>query len=99
MSNSKEAQPQSTMTASLNQSMDPKSEVEFGPQRRKRMPAGRHLDAVKPVSKPASEPPKAPLRISEQLQAQLKNPELPKLQSKGSEQTDKGGLKGEIQVK
>ena len=58
------------------------------------MPAGRHLDAIKHVP----ELPKAPLRISEQLQAHLKNPEPAKLQSKGTEQS-KTGLKGEIQVK
>ena len=78
----------------LKKPLVPTTEIEIGPQRRKRMPAGRHLDAVTTVV----EPPKAPLKISEQLQAQLKNPERPASQPKSSEQSSKG-LQGEIQVK
>ncbi|KAL6717216.1 hypothetical protein ACLMJK_005131 [Lecanora helva] len=67
----------------LKQTHAPINEIEIGPQRRKRMPAGRHLDAVKTVL----EPPKTPLKFSEQLQTQVKAPEVPNTQSKGSEQS------------
>ena len=95
---SKPEEPSSTMTSNFVEPMKQwhksANELEIGPQRRKRMPAGRHLDAVKT----APEPPQLPLSISEQLQAQLKNSERSNSQSKSTEQS-KPGLKGEIQVK
>ena len=59
------------------------------------MPAGRHLDAGRTV---AEEPKSPSFRIPEQLQAQLKKPDLPKQQSRSSDHP-KTELQGEIQVK
>lgn len=95
MSKPEESTKASTSTENgTKQWYKPSSDIKIGPQRRKRMPAGRHLDVVRTVP----EQPKAPLRISDQLKAQLKDPEPAKTHPNVPEQP-KAELQGEIQVK
>lgn len=68
---------QSSSNEPQNRWYKPTHELNIGPQRRKRMPAGRHLDAIKNVP----EQPKIPLKLSEQLKAHSKDAEQLKAQS------------------
>lgn len=77
----------------------PTNEPKIGPQRRKRMPAGRHLDAIKTVP----EQPNIPVKISEQLEAHTKNAEQLNAQSQPPQAQaaaqSKAKVPGEIHVK
>lgn len=87
---------QSSTNEPWKQRYKPTTELKIGPQRRKRMPAGRHLDAVKTVP----EQPKIPLKLSEQLTAHPKNGEQVKAQSQSqAAEQPKAKVLGEIQVK
>lgn len=72
-----------TSTEALKPYREPATEPKIGPQRRKRMPAGRHLDAIKTVP----EQPKLPTKITEQFNTHLKDLEQAKSQSLVAEQT------------
>ncbi len=77
----------------------PTNEPKIGPQRRKRMPAGRHLDAIKTVP----EQPTIPVKISEHLKAHTKDAEQMKAQPQPPQAQaaaqSKAKVPGEIHVK
>jgi len=87
---------QSNSNDSRKQWYKPTTELKIGPQRRKRMPAGRHLDAIRTVPEQA----KVPTKISEQFKARSQDVEQVKAQSQVQvAEQPKARAQGEIQVK